>query len=266
MPMKLKTVEVEGKTYAEIKDGKPVYVNEDNSEIAFDAPAAQSKISSLNREAQNHREAKEAAEVKLKAYGDADPEAVAKALETVSNLDSGQLVAAGKVDEIKATVAKTYEGQLKQKDEKIKALEEGTNNLTGELHNEKITNAFSQSKFIGEKLTLPPSAAQQIFGKYFKIEKGKVVAYDKDNHVILSQERPGEEPTFDEALSIVVNGYEHKDAFIKGKGHQGGGGQGGEGGNGGGGDKSISRSQFGKLSPMDQMKHMQSGGTVFDER
>lgn len=262
MPMKLKTVEIEGKTYAEVKDGKPLYDN-DGSEVAFDAPGAQSKISTLNREAQGHREAKEAAEDKLKAFGDIEPEKAREAIEKVASLDAGQLVAAGKVEEVKNQVKQTYEGQLKQKDDVIKGLTTERDNTISAYHNEKLSNAFATSKYLAEKLTLPASAAQQIFGANFKIEKGKIVAYDQQGHQVLSQEKPGEEPTFDEALSIIVNGYAHKDAFIKGKNHQGGGGQGGEGGGSGDG-KAIPRSEFTKLSPAAQMQHMQKGGTVVD--
>lgn len=62
--MKLKTVEVNGKSYAEVDaNGLPVYVHDDGKEIGFDAAQAVGKISSLNGEAKSHREAKEAAEV-----------------------------------------------------------------------------------------------------------------------------------------------------------------------------------------------------------
>ncbi|MER0133114.1 hypothetical protein KD913_25385 [Klebsiella pneumoniae] len=61
--MKLKTVEVNGKSYAEVDaNGLPVYVHDDGKEIGFDAVQAVGKISSLNGEAKSHREAKEAAE------------------------------------------------------------------------------------------------------------------------------------------------------------------------------------------------------------
>lgn len=61
--MKLKTVEINGKQYAEIDTaGLPVYVHDDGKEIGFDAPLATKKITELNGEAKNHRLAKEAAE------------------------------------------------------------------------------------------------------------------------------------------------------------------------------------------------------------
>ena len=35
--MKLKTIEVDGKTYAEVVDNKPVYLHDDSKEVGFDA-------------------------------------------------------------------------------------------------------------------------------------------------------------------------------------------------------------------------------------
>ncbi|EFL6409219.1 hypothetical protein AAS87_002247 [Escherichia coli] len=53
--MKLKTVEINGKQYAEIDTaGLPVYVHDDGKEIGFDAPLAIKKITELNGEAKNH--------------------------------------------------------------------------------------------------------------------------------------------------------------------------------------------------------------------
>lgn len=46
--MKLKTVEINGKQYAEIDTaGLPVYVHDDGKEIGFDAPLATKKLQSL---------------------------------------------------------------------------------------------------------------------------------------------------------------------------------------------------------------------------
>jgi len=71
--MKLKTVEVNGTTYAVVADGKPVFVDEAGKEIPFDSPGTVATISRLNGEAKGHREAKEAAEAKLKVFDGLDP-------------------------------------------------------------------------------------------------------------------------------------------------------------------------------------------------
>lgn len=252
MALKLKTVEVSGQTYAAVTDGKPVYINDDGSELAYDAPASAAKIAALNREAQGHREAKEGLEAKIKAFGDLDPEAARKAIETVSNLDDSKLIAAGKAEEMRQAAVKTVTDQYSAK---MKELEDSNGKLTSALHGEKITNAFANSKFIGEKLVLPAPAAQAIFGGAFKVEGDKIAAYDKAGNKIYSQERPGEDPNFDEAFGILVNSYPYKDSLLKGKGHQGGGGQGG-GAGGAGGRGTMTRDQFNKLTPADQMSAM----------
>src|SRR6202035_1247976 len=98
--MQLKTVEIDGNTYAEIKDGKPLIVDDDGKTLPFDIAHTRSTISRLNAEAKSWREKTEANDAKLKLFeGIEDPEIAKKAMETIKNLDEGKLVAAGKVEE-----------------------------------------------------------------------------------------------------------------------------------------------------------------------
>src|SRR5579864_5827439 len=84
----------------------PVFIHSDGREAPFDADTTVASISRLNGEAKSHREAKEAAETKLKSFeGIEDGPAALKALELVKNIDAGQLVQAGKVQEIKDAAA-----------------------------------------------------------------------------------------------------------------------------------------------------------------
>src|SRR5262249_35053536 len=139
-----------------VQDGKPVYVAEDGKDIVVDYPATLATISRLNGEAKSHREGKEAAEEKLKAFAGIEEAVKAlKALETVKNLDDKRLVDAGEVQRIKDEAVKGY-------DEKVKALEEKYKPVIGErdsfkdaLHREIIGGAFSRSKYIGDKLAIP---------------------------------------------------------------------------------------------------------------
>lgn len=246
--MKLKTVEVEGKTYAEVQDGKPVYVHDDNKEIPFDAPATVAKIGQLNGEAKGHRERAETAEAKLKSFeGITDPAAAVKALETVKNLDDKKLIDAGEVQKIRDEAVKAvetkYEPVVKERD-----------SLKGELYQEKIGGRFARSPFIvGDKakVIIPPDMMQSRFGSAFKIEDGKVVAYGADGNKLFSRSRPGELADFDEALEILVDSYPHKDSILKGDGASGGGA--GPGGGGGNGVRTITRAQFDGMSQNDRM-------------
>ncbi|MEX0803329.1 MAG: DUF6651 domain-containing protein [Candidatus Binatia bacterium] len=242
--MQLKTVEIEGKTYAEISDGKPLYVHEDGKEVAFDAPGTINTITRLNGEAKGHREAKEAAEGKLKSFeGIDDPDAAKSALQTLKNLDDKKLVDAGEVERVKAEAIKAVEDKYKPTIERAETLER-------QLRDEKIGGSFARSKFITEKLAVPADIVQSKFGAAFSVEEdGRIVAKGQDGNPIYSASKPGEIAEFDEALEIMVQNYPNRDYILKGNGHGGGGAR---NGSGGGGSKTISRSEFEKMPPAEQ--------------
>lgn len=251
--MKLK-LDAEGK--AVVQDGKPVYVKEDGSEIAFDVVGTTATISRLNAEAKQHREAKEAAEKSLKAFeGITDPAAAMKALETVANLDHKKLVDAGEVEKVKAEISKAFETKLTEATGKAQALEQ-------QLYAEKVGGAFARSKFIAEKLAIPPDMVEARFGKNFAIEDGKIVAKDANGNKLYSAANPGELANPDEALELLVNAYPYKEQILKGSGASGSGA--GPSSQGAGGKKTITRAQFEALDPAARAKTVSDGTAVTD--
>jgi len=254
--MKLKTVEVNGVTYAEVQDGKPVFVGDDGKDIAFDAPGTAATITRLNGEAKGHRERAEKAEASLKAFeGITDPAAAKKAMETVGNLDAKKLIDAGEVDKVKAEITKSFQAQLDAAEAKAAKLE-------GDLYGEKIGGAFARSKFAEEKIAVPRHMLQKTYGDAFKIEDGKVVAYDGHGNKIFSRAKPGELADFDEALELLVSADPYKDHILKGQTGAGGGAGQGDAGKGGG--KTITRAAFTALAPAEQMAKAREGVTVTD--
>lgn len=244
--MKLKTIEVDGKTYAEIQDDKPVYVGDDGKETPFDAPGTVKTISRLNAEAQGHRERAEAAEKKLKPFeGIEDAEAAKAALQAVKNLDDKKLVDAGEVEKVKAEAIKAVE-------EKYKPILEERDGLQKALRQEKIGGSFARSKFIAEKLAVPAPMVEKTFGEHFTIEDGKVVAKDTSGNQIFSPSRPGELATFDESLEVLVDQFAYKDSILKAKPAEGGEIK--DGGSGGSGARQIKRAEFEKMDPNAQRR------------
>lgn len=223
--MKLKTVTVEGKTYAEVNEqGLPLYIHDDGKEVAHDAPQTVATISRLNGEAKTNRERYETAETSLKAFeGIEDPVAAKKALETLKNFDDKKLVDAGEVEKVKAEAIKAIE-------DKYAPIVQERDAFQSQLHNELIGGGFSRSKFIQDNIAVPADMIQATFGKNFQIENGKVVAVGADGQKIYSRTRPGEVADFDEALESLVGGYPHKDSILKGNQSGGGGFQAGGGG------------------------------------
>jgi hypothetical protein len=210
--MKLK-LDAEG--HAVLQDGQPVYVHDDGREIAFDAAKAFAKIGELTGENTKTRKRAETAEANLQKFeGIEDAAAAKKALETVANYDQKKLVDAGEVERVKAEAIKAVEQQYAPT---VKRAEE----LERELYGERIGGSFSRSKFIAEKAAIPSDFVQAKFGSNFKMEDGKVVAYDQSGNKIFSRTRPGEVADFDEALETLVNAHPSRDAILKGTGATG---------------------------------------------
>lgn len=219
--MKIKTVEIEGKSYAVLSEqGLPVYVHDDGKEVGFDATQAVAKIGQLNAEAKGHREAKEQAETSLKAFEGLDVSKAKQALQTIQNLDAKKLVDAGEIEKVKSELTEalkqTYEPQLQQ-------LTKERDQVQTQLHQELIGGGFARSKFIQDNIAVPADMIQATFGNNFKIEDGKVVGYDANGQKLYSRTRPGELANFDESLETLVGGYQHKDSILKGNQSTGGG-------------------------------------------
>jgi len=243
--------------HAVLQEGKPVYVNDDGKEVAFDAPGTVATITRLNSEAKTHREGKEAAEKSLKAFeGITDPAAAMKALETITNLDQKKLVDAGEIEKVKGEISKAFQAQLDEANTKVSTFEK-------QLYEEKIGGAFGRSKLIADKLAIPADMVQARFGQSFKIEDGKTVAYDQHGNKIYSRERPGEVADFDEALGALVEQYPYRDSILKSSGANGGGAPNG-GGGGGGGKKTIDRKSFDGMDAPDKAAFVKEGGKVTD--
>lgn len=251
--MELKTVTIEGVTYAAVQDGKPVYLDGDK-EVAFDAPHTVATISRLNGEAKGHRERADKAEGALRSFEGLDPDAARKALELASNLDQKKLIDAGEVEKVKAEIAKSWEGKLTEAEKRAQALE-------GQLYAEKIGGAFARSKFVTDNLILPPDIAETYFGRHFKVEDGQTVAYDGQGNRIYSRAKPGELADFEEALETIVSAYPRKEQILKGTGNNGGGAN---PGNGGGGGKTMKSAEFNALGPKERAAKMAEGVKLVD--
>lgn len=264
--MKLKTVTIDGKEYAEMRDGKPIYVHQDGKEIDFDAPAALSKITALNGEAKGHRERAEAAETKLKAFdGIEDAEAARKALDTIKNLDEGKLITAGKVEEIKSAAKRAAEESVeaarKAHAQELEQTRGERDKYRTQLHSEKIGNAFARSKYIQDKIAIPVDLIQAMFGGRFSVEDdGRLVA-KVDGTAVPSRTKFGEPAEFDEAMEILVGDYAHKDAILKGTGSSG---TGARAANGSAGGKTITRTEFDRMPQGDRAAKMKDGFKVVD--
>jgi hypothetical protein len=125
---------------------------------------------------------------------------------------------------------------------------------------EQIGFAVSHSKFVTEKLTIPPDMAAAAFRSSFKIEAGKFIGYGADGVKIWSRQWPGEVAGIDEALEVIVAAHPDKARILKaldlpGKPDTGARPIIGDG-------QTLTRSAFEKLPPDARMAHVKAGGAL----
>ena len=233
--------------FAEVKDGKPIYLDDGGAEIPFDAPAAMAKITALNGESKTHRLKAEEATAALKAFeGISDPAAAVKALQFAQSMDGKKVMDDEGIKTLITNAVKPLQEQLAERDAALAGKD-------SHIYQLEVGNRFATSGYLKEKTILgeTPDLAEARFGKNFKIEGGKVVAYDAAGNQIYSRTKPGEPADFDEALSILVESHPGRDHILRGTGASGSGAKGGQSGTAGD-PKTITRTEFAAKSPAEQ--------------
>jgi hypothetical protein len=266
MPFKFNA---DGTIAMDVEKKQPIFINSDGAEAPFDADSTVATIGRLNGEAKAHRIAKETAEAALKPFKDAgieDPAAAAEAIRLAKNIKDGDLVTAGKVQEIKDAATRSANEAVanatRAAEETQRALTEQNAKLTQDLNNHIIGGSFAGSKFIADKLAIPADIAQKVFGDRFKVDNGKLVPLGTDGNPIFSATNHGNHADFEEALQVMVNQYPNKDMILKGSGASGGGAKGG--GAGGAGAKTITRAQFDSMDQGQRAAAFKDGVKVVD--
>jgi len=210
------------------EEGLPVWILDDDTEVAYDVPKVISDLQKANNESAGRRKKIEELEAKVKVYDGLDPEAAKKALETVKHLDDKKLLDIGEVEQIKKATGEAYEGklseltktftiQIDERDGTIKKKDRQINDLL-------IKGAFESSKYLKEKTTMPPDLANSHFGKYFTVEEvdgalRTVASFNGER--LYSKARPGQLADPEEAIEQLVDKYTYRDSILKGVGSTG---------------------------------------------
>ena len=230
-PLKLKTNE-DG--VVELKDEKPVYVDQDGKEVALDAPKLWGDLKAANNESAQRRvkidelEA-EKQEIITKFAGIEDPVKAKEALETIKNLSDKQMIEAGEVERLKQGIKDGYELQIKQAkeayDKSIQDKDKVISVKDRQIRDQLVRGSFEGSSFLRDKTVLTPDFAYSYFGSHFAIEEkeGKLRTVGMyDGKPIMSLAYPGEIASPEEAIEFLVDRYPQKDRIIKVEGSGGG--------------------------------------------
>jgi hypothetical protein len=223
----------------EVRDGNPIWVNEDGAEGVVQGNV----ISRLNTENKQHRERAEKAETALKNYEGLDPAVARDALDKMSKIDGKALIDAGQVDQLKSQFEKQFAEAMAKSNEALGATKSRLENLIRE-------NAFSGSRFVAEELAIPRSAAEAVFGRYFKVENDTLVAVDKAGNPIASKKNFGANADLDEALQIILENHPERDQYLRAASNGGSGAPSNAGRLPS--NQRVSRADFDKMAPSQQ--------------
>lgn len=198
---------------------KPFYVEQDGT-FRLDVEGGfktHDEINGLTSALNKERDNRSKLEKTLKKFeGIENVEDALKAMDTVKNLDAKKLIDAGEVEKVKAEVAKAMQSKIDELQRHADDLKDQVKQKENILHQELIGGRFARSKFINEKLTIPPDMVQFRFGNQFQVKDGKVIAFDQHGNELYSKNKPGELAEFDEALELIVSSYQNKDSILKG--------------------------------------------------
>lgn len=219
-----------------LQDGNPVWVNADGSESVL----KHDTISNLRSEAQTWRTRAEENLNKLKGFDGLDAAKAREALDKLKKIDEKALIDSGEVDKVRDTIKSEYTSQLSEKDKEIATL---STRISGMI----LDAAFNSSKFISENIAVPAEMFRDSFGKFFKVEDGKIIAFDRAGNRVMSKKSVGEFADFDEAIELLVDSYSQKDAVLKAPEHRGTGNNGG--GGGGGTGRVVRRADLASMPP-----------------
>ena len=264
MPVEYKTIDLPddgGKAVLLNGKGHPIILKKDSDdddsvkEIGLDAIHLYRQVPALQEEAKGHRQKASARGEKLKLLSDAGVDwegddfvdwvsSAAGAVETVKNLEAGDLIKAGEVETIKKQAEQNLQKKLddanKANQKVVESLNSEKDGLEKQLYRLMVADKFNTSEFVKEKLNMTAKGARRYFGNNFRVEKQDdgsylVVGYYDSNGLggdrekIYSVERTGTLADIDECLEILVDHDKDKKSLLKGSPGAGGGGGGGGG-------------------------------------
>lgn len=163
---------------------------------------------------------------KLSEVGDLDLEEVRGLLKERKEAEQRELEAKGQWDQLKKQLLDQHQKTVSDLQKQIQEANQKAAGAQGVIEELTVGQSFSNSKFIGEEMTLTPAKARIVYGAHFEVEEGKVVAYNKprgaaDRAQLIDGQ--GEPLGFDEAIKALVEQDPDRDHLIRSKAKPGAG-------------------------------------------
>lgn len=194
----------------------------------------------------------------MKVFDGLDAKAARDALTKVQNWDESQQKNAEKLEQ-------EFQARMQPVAQERDTFKAKAEELEGKFKDFSISNAINGSKFLSEKVSKDPvhqAYVREHFKSAFKVEDGKIVAYDGNGQRIFDAN--GNAAGVDEALEKLVMAHPQGLSLLAGSNASGSGAK-PTNGNNGGGKGTLRRSEFDKLSPVDRAAAVKNGVSVVDD-
>ena len=174
-----------------------------------DDEAAKLLKENMQRKAELKKLAEEREQLKatLAQFEGIDAEEVKRLVTEKQAAEEDKLKKAGEWDRLKAQMLEVHNREKQTLAEQLKAREDELSQLRSTIGDLTVGNAFGNSKFISNDLTIPASKARVLYGSHFDFEDGRLVGYDKptgakDRTMLI--DGAGEPLAFEDALQKIV--------------------------------------------------------------
>jgi hypothetical protein len=202
------STESEGGQVADDKE-KPVDDKEKPGRKFSDEEAAKLLKENMRRKDELKKLAEEREQLKnaLAQFDGLDPNDIKKLVTEKQTAEEERLKKAGEWDRLKTQMVEVHNREKQTLAEQLKAKDEELLNLRSTIGELTVGNAFGNSKFIQNDLTIPPNKARALYGSHFEFEEGRIVGYDKpagakDRTMLI--DGTGDPLPFEEALQKIV--------------------------------------------------------------
>lgn len=208
---------------------------ENTQELNKDAKttSANEEIEKLKKEKAELLKEVMAKKEKLKEYEGIDASEAKRLLNEKEAAEKAK-VAAEKEKLEKENNWEALKKQMVEENEKVvQSLNDQINSLKTELENSKreretlfMNNKFEESKYIRENLVLSPNKTKVLYGSYFEVENGELVAYNSpkgSSDRVRLVDANGNNLDFDKAIEKIIAKDPDKNTLLKSKAHVGAG-------------------------------------------
>lgn len=157
---------------------------------------------------------------KINEYGGIDPEEVRALVKREQEAKQKEAEARGDFEQVKKMMAEEHQHEVEKLNNTIAELKQKLDQNAATIDDMTLGANFANSKYINENLILTPTKARALYGSYFDLKDGRVIAYDKpagaaDRAPLI--DGSGDPYDFDTAFQKIIEADPDRDTLVRSK-------------------------------------------------